>query len=97
MYLFKYSGILFYCRRHFDCQGLIFIFIASFKKELKAFELISFYQMISLRDVEGPLDEETESPDYSGNDDDEIYCICRKSDTHKLMIQCNSCDEWYER
>ncbi|TGZ85298.1 hypothetical protein EX30DRAFT_392657 [Ascodesmis nigricans] len=29
------------------------------------------------------------------NGDNPLYCICRKPDTGKWMIQCEACEEWY--
>lgn len=26
-----------------------------------------------------------------------VFCICRQPDDHTLMVQCNYCDEWFER
>lgn len=34
------------------------------------------------------------SPKYS-LDSEEIFCICRKPDTGKLMVACDGCDEWF--
>ena len=28
-------------------------------------------------------------------EDEEVYCICRTSDTSRFMIGCDSCEEWY--
>lgn len=28
-------------------------------------------------------------------EDEEVYCICRKSDTKRFMIGCDQCDEWF--
>jgi len=25
----------------------------------------------------------------------EVYCLCRKPDDHRIMIQCDKCREWY--
>ncbi|KAL1918751.1 uncharacterized protein VTP21DRAFT_2773 [Calcarisporiella thermophila] len=42
---------------------------------------------------EEPENDEDEDKDI---DDSEIlYCICKKPDTGKFMIQCDKCDEWY--
>ncbi|CAG8442770.1 6543_t:CDS:10 [Ambispora leptoticha] len=27
--------------------------------------------------------------------DEKVYCICRKPDDHRVMIQCDSCKEWF--
>ena len=32
---------------------------------------------------------------YSDEDDDELYCLCRKEDDGTPMVCCDGCDEWY--
>ena len=34
------------------------------------------------------------SPDQ-GDDDNDVYCLCRKPWQGRFMIQCDYCDEWY--
>ena len=29
------------------------------------------------------------------NEDENVYCICRKADDGLPMVQCSACDEWY--
>lgn len=35
---------------------------------------------------EGEIDDEEQ---------EEVYCVCRRADTHKFMICCDQCEEWY--
>jgi COMPASS component SPP1 len=48
-------------------------------------------------DTEMELDEDELSFDEEdGEDDEELYCICRKPDDHKYMIACDGgCSDWF--
>lgn len=37
----------------------------------------------------------TYSSSSSDDSDDEVYCICRTSDTSRFMICCDHCEVWY--
>lgn len=51
-----------------------------------------------LEDGEISSDDEPLSKRSKGKENDEeevVYCICRKSDTNRFMIACDKCEEWY--
>ncbi|KAF1816577.1 hypothetical protein P152DRAFT_492965 [Eremomyces bilateralis CBS 781.70] len=34
-------------------------------------------------------------PGSDGDEDGEVYCICRRGDDHSFMLACDNCDEWF--
>ena len=48
--------------------------------------------------VEAPADDENEAytPNTNDENDDEVFCICRKGDNHTWMIACDGqCEDWF--